>query len=404
MRIVILTETFTKKMGYIGNMLPKYLARLGVDVHVATMDLPPYYQIKDFQETYGDFIDSAALALGTVEEFDGYTLHVLSHRRLLGYMRMVGLQSKLLSLHPDIVQSFSSIGWIPLDAAMNKLFLGYKLFTGNHNLSSTFLLAKKKKPVWSKERLRCFVTRTIPGRLVSLATQKCYGVTMDAVEIAWRYYGVQRHKVEMMHLGVDTDFFFPAISEDTIQKRYVLRQQLGFNENEIVCIYTGKLTESKNAVLLSKAIDCLRSSGEPFRALFIGEGPQKESIQAHPWSVALDFMPFNELALYYRAADIGVWPTNESTSMLDAAACGLPLIVSDGIVYREHVEDNGIVYKMNDLHDLVRSLLYLRDQQERKRLGSLGADKMARSFSWESIARRRLVDYEAALGSRKNER
>jgi glycosyltransferase involved in cell wall biosynthesis len=404
MRVVILTETFAKNMGYIGSMLPKYLARLGVDVHVITMDLLPYYKMKDFKKTYESFLDSTALCHGMIEDFDGYTLHVLSHRRLLGYMRMVGLRSKLWSLRPDIVQSTAAVGWIPLDAAMNKPFLRYKLFTGNHNTFSTFLLAEEQRPVWSRERLKCFVTRTIPGRLVSLATEKCYGVTKDCAEIACRYYGVQQHKAEVMHLGVDRDFFFPVISEDLAKKRTALRICLGFSENDIVCIYTGKLIESKNALILAKAIEHLRSMGEPFRGLFIGGGPQKESILAHPSSVVLDFMPFSELGAYYRAADIGVWPTNESTSMLDAAACGLPLIVSDGIVYREHVEGNGIVYKMNDLNDLVYSLLRLRDLQERKRLGFFGADKMARDFSWESVARRRLVDYEAALGSGKNKR
>lgn len=258
--------------------------------------------------------------------------------------------------------------------------------------------------MWNAERLRCFVTRTVPGRLVSLATEKCYGVTNDCAEIAWRYYGVQRHKVKMMSLGVDTDFFFPVISDDTIQERAALRQRLGFSEDDIVCIYTGKLTEGKNALILAEAMERLRSMGKPFRGLFIGGGPQKQSIRAHPSSVVLDFMPFSELAAYYRTADIGVWPADESTSTLDAAACGLPLIVSDGIVYREHVEGNGIVYKMNDLDDLVHNLLRLIDPQERKRLGLLGADKMARTFSWESVARRRLRDYEAALGSHRDER
>jgi glycosyltransferase involved in cell wall biosynthesis len=87
--------------------------------------------------------------------------------------------------------------------------------------------------------------------------------------------------------------------------------------------------------------------------------------------------------------------------MLDAAACGIPLIVSDGIVYRDHVEGNGLVYKMNDLDNLVDTLLSLRDSAERHRLGSFGAEKMLRDFSWESVAKRRINDYEAALSQRK---
>jgi hypothetical protein len=39
----------------------------------------------------------------------------------------------------------------------------------------------------------------------------------------------------------------------------------------------------------------------------------------------------------------------------------------------------------------------LRDPETRKRLGAFGAQKMADDYSWESIATRRLRDYEAAL-------
>ena len=70
MRVVVLTETFAKKMGYMGSMLPKYLARLGVDVQVVTMDLPPYYQMKGFQATYGSFMCLTALTPSTRVELD----------------------------------------------------------------------------------------------------------------------------------------------------------------------------------------------------------------------------------------------------------------------------------------------------------------------------------------------
>ncbi|HBB35150.1 MAG TPA: hypothetical protein DDZ80_22975 [Cyanobacteria bacterium UBA8803] len=402
MRILVIFETFSKNMGYMGNMLPKYLARLGVDVHVMTMDLPHNYYLKSFNKTYGDFADSTALSAGTTEIYDGYTLHVLPHKRVLGYMRMVGSWSKLRVIRPHIVQSLPAIGWIPLDASLAQPFLRYKLFTGSHTTASTFPLARREAPIWHKEQLKCFVTRTVPGRLVSFATQKCYCPTQDCAEIAWRFFGVQRQKVEVMHLGVDTDFFFPVTSKATAQERAALRQQLGFSADDIVCIYTGKFTEEKNPLILAKAVAQLRSKGESFCGLFIGDGIQKEAIQTHPWCKVLGFMPFQQLGVYYRAADIGVWPTNESTSMLDAAACRLPLIVSDGIIDRAHVEGNGLVYKMNDLDSLVSALLSLRTSEVRNRLGVVGADKMARYYSWDAIARRRLSDYDAALASQND--
>ncbi len=169
-----------------------------------------------------------------------------------------------------------------------------------------------------------------------------------------------------------------------------------------MCIYTGRFSEDKNPLLLAKAVTHLRDMGEPFRGLFVGNGTQAEAIRSCPGCVVHPFVPFYELGDFFRSADIGVWPTQESTSMMDAAACGLPIVVNDTLVAVERIKGNGIAYKLNDLDDLVRALRSLKDPQERSRLGSLGAEKMAREFSWESVAKRRLADYEAALDSRKN--
>src|SRR6267154_628418 len=74
MKVALLTEVFPRNMGYLENFLPKYLVRLGIDVHVVTMDLPPYYQMKEkeFKETYGGFADSKDRIPGAVETIQGF--------------------------------------------------------------------------------------------------------------------------------------------------------------------------------------------------------------------------------------------------------------------------------------------------------------------------------------------
>jgi glycosyltransferase involved in cell wall biosynthesis len=398
MKVAILSETFSKKMGYLPNLLPKYLARLGVDVHLIAMDLSPYYYAASFEKTYGDFVGAGGLTPGTVEFCDGFTLHVLSHRKQFGYMRMVGLRKRLRVLKPDIVQASAAIGWIPLDAALSIPFARYRLFTGSHMASSVFPLARRNSPWWAPERLECALKRAVPGRLVSLVTEKCYTPTEDCALIACRYFGVQPSKVEVMYLGIDTDYLYPAISPPSLGERSRMRAQLGFQSDEIICIYTGKFTEDKKTLLLAHAVEQLRNEGLKCRALFIGNGPDRELLRARPWVSALEFLPFCQLGSYYRAADLGVWPGNESTSMLDAAACGLPIIMSDEVFYRAPVEGEDQVFRKDSIEDLKRAILALRDSEKRQALGLKCAARMARDFSWESIARRRLLDYEAALG------
>jgi glycosyltransferase involved in cell wall biosynthesis len=399
LRVALLTETFTRNMGYLENFLSKYLAQLGMEVHVVTMDLPPYYHMEEeeFKQTYRGFADCGDLIPGTVESIQGFTLHVLPHRKVLGYMQMSGLRKKLASIHPDIVQTTAAIGWIPLQATLAKPFLGFKLFTANHHHASVFPLAYKKLSPWSKELLRCRMKRTIPGRLVSLFTERCYAIAPDCADVATRFFGVPKSKVSVCPLGVDTELFKPMTTEQDRQSRLSLRQRLGFFDSEVVCIYTGRFSEDKNPLLLAKAVAQLVSKSYPYRGLFVGNGMQAQAIQSCAGCTTHGFVPVHELGDFYRASDIGVWPTQESLSMLDAAACGLPVVANHTMTVPERLEGNGTAYRLNDLEDLVRVLLELRDAPTRHHLGVFGARKMARECSWESIARRRLGDYQTAL-------
>lgn len=397
MRIAILSETFAKNMGYMGNMLPRHLARLGAEVHMVTLDLPPYYQIKDFKETYQDFTGSTVMKAGATEEYDGYRLHVLAHKPLAGYMYMSGLSEKLKEIRPDVVYSMAAIGWIALQAALLKPAHGYKLFTGSHTTASVFPLATQKNSPLHPALIRNAITRGVPGRMVSLLSEKCYGATGDCADVAVRFFGVQKSKIDVCPLGVDTDMFRPLQGSAGLERRREVRARFGVRDEEILCIYTGRFSQEKNPLVLAKAVAKLQAMGEPYRALFFGNGVQLEEIRAQSGCIPHPFVPVEELGDYFRASDIGVWPTQESTSMLDAAACGLPIVVNDTLLATERVEGNGVMYRLDDVDDMVRVLLSLKHEEVRKRLGAVGAEKMRGSFSWESIARRRLDDMKNSV-------
>jgi glycosyltransferase involved in cell wall biosynthesis len=399
MRIVLLSEVYCDARGYLENILPKYFARLGAETHVVASDLPPFYRVKSQDDSCRGF--SEPLPAGTVQAQDGFTLHILGHRKVAGHMRMAGMGKKLASIRPDIVQTTATIGWIPLDAARLKLTLGYKFFTGSHYHASVFPLASKETSAWNAELLRCRVTRTLPGRLVSLFAEKCHAITPDCADVAVRFFGVPQTKIDICPLGVDTELFSPICTGQDRQARVELRHTLGFADPEIVTIYTGRFSEDKNPLLLAKAVARLANMGEPFRGLFVGNGEQAKAIQQCAGCVTYPFQPVQSLGNFYWAADVGVWPTQESMSMLDAAACGLPVVANDRMAAPERLEGNGLSYKMNDLDDLVRVMLEFRNPEVRQRMGALGARKMALEFSWESVAKRRLRDYQAALDSKQ---
>jgi glycosyltransferase involved in cell wall biosynthesis len=313
-------------------------------------------------------------------------------------LRMKGIGRKLRELKPDIVYSLSAIGWIALEAALWRLVMDYKLFTGSHTAASTFSLYHRKLPWYAVSRIKNLLTRWIPGRLISYVSVRCYGPTSDCAEIARRFFGVQPNKVGVIHLGVDADVFFPISEKVDLADRVELRSKMGFDADDIVVVYSGKLTREKNVGILADAVAALRAEGLQFRLLVIGDGPERVTLEQRGNIAKLvPYQTYDKLGRFYRAADIAVWPTNESTSMLDAAACGLPLVVSSGIVYREHVTGNGRVFGIGKLDELVATLRELADAGVRSELGQKGARKMASEFSWLEHARRRLVEYQECV-------
>lgn len=398
MRVALLSYWFPRGMGYIVNMLPRYLARQGIEVHYLTMDMPHYFFNNSQQSSYANFDQLKTMAPGEEESFEGYRLHCVRHRQIAGHPRFIGLREKLRSIRPDVVQSFLSIGWVALDAALLKIPLGYKLFTAAHTTASVFPLANRESRWTEPARMRNLLSRWIPGRMVSTQTEKCYAATSDCADVAIRFFGVEPGKVDVAPLGVDTDLLSPVSTSGQADNRAAMRRRLGIEPDEIAFIYTGQFTQAKNPVLLASSVQAMRARGARVKALFLGDGAQRGEIAAHASSIVLPFVPHRDLVDYYRAADVGVWPTQESTSMLDAAACGLPIVVNSTLRAVERIDGNGLTYVLNDQMSLERTLYSLLDAETRKRLGDAGARRMAEHFSWNALVQRRVFDYRRSLG------
>jgi glycosyltransferase involved in cell wall biosynthesis len=108
-------------------------------------------------------------------------------------------------------------------------------------------------------------------------------------------------------------------------------------------------------------------------------------------------MKHRDLAEHYRASDVAVWPTQESMSMLDAAASGIPIVVSNAVGEKERVNGNGRMYVENDATSMVEALVSLASREERQSLGAAGRRKMLAGFNWKRYAQSLEADYHEAL-------
>jgi glycosyltransferase involved in cell wall biosynthesis len=382
-------------MGYTENCLPRALAALGHDVHVIATVFNVYGNEADYAKTYQAFLGPNRAEPGSAV-VDGYRVHRLEARVVGGYVVPRGLAAKLRELEPDVVHSLEIASVQTYELAWQRMFRRFALFCETHqHMSVVRPFLKRSGSLLRKASYR--MTRTLPTHLASLAVEKCYAIAPDCAEVAARFYGVPRDKIKLQSLGADTVLFHPAETPSDASARSSLRRQLGFGDDDVVCVYSGRFSRDKNPLVLARAIDALQDRTPAFRGLFIGEGAQRDEIAACRGSKILGFMKHRNLAEHYRAADIGVWPTQESMSMLDAASSGLPIVVSNRIGEMDRVRGNGRTYEENDVASLADALASLASPEERRALGAAGRRKMLAGFNWTRYAQAVEADYHDAL-------
>jgi glycosyltransferase involved in cell wall biosynthesis len=406
MKIVVISSWFSEKMGYSENLFPKALAKIGHEVHVIASTAQVYYDSPMYEKTYREHLGPAIVEPG-ISQIDGFTLHRLEfseiktsslHPWKFRGIRIRNLQDYLHRLQPDVIQVVNLIDEpTTYDAAVYAKNSGKQIFTESHLHSSVF--RKDNERNWKEKARSTLYLFHRQLKLVNGRTAFCYPIAPDAAEIVESLYHVPKAKIKIQPLGVDCELFCHASTPELVREREVLRQSLGVKSDDLLCIYTGRFSHGKNPQLLAQAVHRLQQSGEKIKALFLGNGSEAETyeIKSKQGCIVHPFVDLKRLPAYYRAADIGVWPREESTSQLDAAACGLPLILSNAIRVTERVDGNGLLYEEGNVDDLARKILQLKDDSLRKAFSGIGIRNISRRFSWLTIASERIKDYELTL-------
>lgn len=403
MKIVIVSGYYSEGMGYSENCLSRALAKLGHDVHVVTSTYNVYGTHALYDATYREFLGPRQTTAGT-RMIDGYTVHRLETGLVSGYVNLRGLSEKVRALAPDIVHCLEVASLQTYKLAGLKPLARFNLFTEAHQTLSVMRPYMRHRNGQRLKRAFYRLTRTFPSFLASLAIEACYAVTPDCLEVARRFYGVPASKLKLLSLGADTDTFHPVETGKDVASRDVLRRRFGYTADDIVCVYTGRFTRDKNPLALAQAINSLARTDPRYKGLFIGDGEQKLDIAACRNATILPFMSHADLAQQYRAADIGVWPRQESMSMIDAAASGLPIIVSHRIGEPGRVKGNGKMYEENDVRDMAAVITSFADADERRTYGAIGRRKILAGFTWDSVARTVERDFAASLRANPTDR
>ena len=195
-------------------------------------------------------------------------------------------------------------------------------------------------------------------------------VNSEEYRQSWIKRGFDPAKLKILPRGLDTELFHPARREPAFFERF------GAFNGEVRLLYVGRISREKELDLLAAAYRRLRNEGLPVQLFIVGHGPYSEAFaKSLPEAFFTGYLAGNDLAVAYASADVFVFPSTTDTFgnvILEAQACGLPVIVSDSGGPKELVEDksNGLITKSRDVEDLTRAIRVLvTDSALRERMG-----------------------------------
>lgn len=238
--------------------------------------------------------------------------------------------------------------------------------------------------------------------------------TPQQLDLLKEDYDAPADNCRMIPPGYDDNRFFPVGDGS----RNAIRQRLGFSGKVVMAI--GRIARNKGYDLLIQGFSVL-ASREPEAVLHLAVGGSssnklEETILAELKELVVqlglqdkvqfgNFIPDEQLADYYRAADLFVLSSRYEPfgmTAIEAMACGTPTVVTiHGGLYRALTFGRHALFaEPFDKEDLgITMLKAFRHPRLRNRMARMGAHKARSLFTWTGIAQQLIATVEQRPGA-----
>jgi glycosyltransferase involved in cell wall biosynthesis len=276
----------------------------------------------------------------------GYTLRV-EPIRLNGNYHLhyyPTLPAILREVQPDIVhideEPYNLATWHALWWARRLAPRAKTLFFSWQNIRRAYPFPFSVGEAW--------VLRSIDGAIMG---------TESAAQV-WRAKGYRGHSAVIPQFGVDPDVFMPAPEAATRP-----------TSPAPVIGYIGRLVREKGIDLLLRAVAAHADQG--WRVQIAGQGPERPALEAFARELGLakrvEFVgqrPSTQMAAFYPTLDVLVipsrtlpnWKEQFGRVIVEAMACGVPVIGSDSAAIPDVIGDAGLVFPEGDAGALGHAL------------------------------------------------
>jgi glycosyltransferase involved in cell wall biosynthesis len=221
----------------------------------------------------------------------------------------------------------------------------------------------------------------------------------SAVDIA-RRFDLPRERITVAHLAASPDFHprDKAQSQEHLARKYGLAMPF--------ILYVGRIQARKNLPRLVEAYAPLRKQGLDAKLVMVGKKDwQSEQLLEKIKELDLQesvvfpgFVPFDDLPLFYNAAEVFVFPSffeGFGLPVVESMASGVPTITSFGSSLEEVAGDGAILIDPRDTDSITAALgKVLGDTALQRDLAARGLER-SKQFTAGNLAERALAVYRS---------
>ena len=218
-------------------------------------------------------------------------------------------------------------------------------------------------------------------------TQAIFSVSTKLKNDLVKHIHIPKEKIEVLHNGVD-------LSQFKSVQRKVVRDKLGFRDDQVIIGSVGRLVAVKNYALLLHAFHQLKMKN--VAVMLVGEGGERKILEELALSLGIgDHVRFlghrDDVAELLLAMDIFVLPSiseGMSNTLLEAMAVGIAPVASD-VGGNPEIVDHGVsgfIFPSCDesaLREYLRELA--TDTALRGEISSAARDKVKNEFTIDAM-------------------
>lgn len=187
-------------------------------------------------------------------------------------------------------------------------------------------------------------------------------------ELLWKEYEIPKNKTVLIYNGMKDE-----TADYLLENRDRLKAKFGFEANEKIILYVGRLDLIKGIGLLIKSFRSLLEIEHNCRLLLVGDGNFVRYLNDcdEIWERVIFTGRLEKKRLFqlYRIADVGVLPSMHeqcSYTVIEMMMFDVPVIASSSSGLKEMIDENqnGLLFEMKNEDDLV-GIIHLKNQLRR---------------------------------------